>query len=121
LTWKGFDLKRYGATLDTAQAKKIKIWGDAYIQRPQTGFDVDEEGKEVEGKHNRYLRLLEAMMSRDITGRLQAARTYEEAYRVLRDFPSPAIGNFAAMQWLTDINYRLKSLTWWGVFADQTR
>jgi alpha-glutamyl/putrescinyl thymine pyrophosphorylase clade 1 len=105
LTWKGFNLKTYGATLDAAKARKIKIWGDAYIQRPQTGFDVDAEKKEVKGKHNRYLRLLEAMMSRGITGQLQAARTYEEAYHVLRDFPSPAIGNFAAMQWLTDINY----------------
>jgi hypothetical protein len=30
--------------------------------------------------------------------------TYEEAYRVLRAFP-PAIGDFTAMQLLTDINY----------------
>ena len=53
-TWKGFDLQRYGAVLDAAKDRKVKIWGDAYIIRPQTGFDVDAEGKEVEGKHNRY-------------------------------------------------------------------
>ena len=45
------------------------------------------------------------MMRSGITEQLQRARTYEEAYHVLWDFSSPAIGPFTAMQWLTDINY----------------
>jgi hypothetical protein len=105
LTWKTFNLKSYGAVLDKAQADKVKIFTSAYMQRPQTGFDVDEQRNEVKGKHNRYLRLLEAMMRSGIAAGLQTALSYEHAYRMLRNFPSPAIGPFAAMQWLTDINY----------------
>jgi hypothetical protein len=104
LTWKTFNLKTYGAVLDEAKARKVKIFTAAYMQQPQTGFDLDAEGKEVKGKHNRHLALLEAMM-RCGTEMLQRARTYWDAYLVFRNFPSPAIGPFAAMQLVTDINY----------------
>jgi hypothetical protein len=98
LTWKTFNLKTYGAVLDKAKARKVTIFTAAYMQRPQTGSNLV-------GKHNRYLALLEEMMRSGITERLQHARNYWEAYIVFRDFPSPAIGDFAAMQFVTDINY----------------
>jgi hypothetical protein len=98
LTWKTFDQAKYSAVLDAAKARKHVIFNAAYMQRPQTGSDLV-------GKHNRYLALVEDLMRSGVTGRLQSAGTYQEAYRVLRDFPSPALGDFTAMQWLTDINY----------------
>jgi hypothetical protein len=55
-------------------------------------------------KHYRYLDLLRRLMENRMATRLQSARTYQQAYGELRNFPSPAIGPFAAMQWLTDIN-----------------
>jgi alpha-glutamyl/putrescinyl thymine pyrophosphorylase clade 1 len=76
----------------------VKFWGAAYMQKPQTGSDLI-------GKHNNYLDLLERMMRSSITEGLLSASTYEQAFRVLRTFPSPAMGDFTAMQLLTDINY----------------
>jgi alpha-glutamyl/putrescinyl thymine pyrophosphorylase clade 1 len=96
-SWKSFDAVRYGEILGKAKDQGIKIWNPAYMQRPQTGSDLV-------GKHNNYLNLLERMVRSGITEKLQSADTYEQAYNVLRAF-SPAIGDFTAMQLVTDINY----------------
>jgi hypothetical protein len=98
LTWKTFDAATYGDILGKAKARGVKIWNAAYMQKPQTGSNLI-------GKHNNYLNLLERMMGSSITEGLLSAGTYEEAFRVLRTFPSPAMGDFTAMQFLTDINY----------------
>ena len=44
------------------------------------------------------------MMSTHLTDKLQAAKTYEEAFQVLQAYPMHG-QNFLAMQHLTDINY----------------
>ncbi len=103
LTWKGFALDTYGAVLDEAIARKKSVFTVAYMQRPQT---VPTGQREVDGgKHYRYLDLLRRLMKDQMPRRLQMARTYQDAYGMLRNFGSPAIGPFAAMQWLTDLNY----------------
>jgi hypothetical protein len=98
LTWENFDAAACGDLLGKAKDRGVKIWNAAYMQKPQTGT-------KLVGKHNNYLSLLERMMRSGIADKLQSAKTYEEAYRVFRDFPSPAIGDFTAMQLVTDINY----------------
>ena len=96
LTWKTFDALIYGDILGKAKAQGVKIWNAAYMQKPQYREDIA-------GKHNRYLALLEHLMSSAVTDKLLAAKTYEQAYLVLRTYP--LLGDFTAMQLLTDINY----------------
>jgi hypothetical protein len=98
LTWKSFNATNYGDILGKAKARGVKIWNAAYMQKPQTGSDLV-------GKHNNYLNLLERMMRSGITEKLRSASSYWQAYSALRTFPSPAMGDFTAMQLLTDINY----------------
>jgi hypothetical protein len=43
------------------------------------------------------------MMEEGVTQQLKAARSYEEAYRILRTYPIH--GEFIATQHLTDLNY----------------
>jgi hypothetical protein len=96
LTWEGFNARAYGAVLGEAKARGVKIWSAAYTQKPQYREDLV-------GKHNRYLALLEDMMRRGVTDELLSARTYEQACNALRT--PPIIGDFTAMQLVTDINY----------------
>jgi hypothetical protein len=70
--------------------------------RPQVGDEKIDAN--AESKHWAWLALLEKMMHQGLPQRLKAAKTYEEAYNVLR---RPAIGPFLSMQWLTDLNYSL--------------
>jgi hypothetical protein len=98
LTWKTFSLPTYGAVLDKAKARGVQFWGNAYMQKPQTGSDLV-------GKHNNYLDLVERMMRSGITEKLQSAPSYWAAWATIGRFPSPAIGPFTAMQLVTDINY----------------
>jgi len=100
-SWQKFDLQRNARILGDAWKKGVKIWNAAYTQRPQTG---DREIDRKYGlKHERYLALLEKMMREDITDQLKAAKTYKEAFIVLR---RPGLyGDFTAMQHLTDLNY----------------
>ncbi len=55
-------------------------------------------------KHERYLTLVNYMMSTNITGKLQAARTYADAFQVLRSYPLHG-KSFIPMQHVCDINY----------------
>jgi hypothetical protein len=101
-SWERFDLQRYARILDEAKSKGVKIWNAAYTQRPQTG-DREIDEKYAKSKHRAYLALLEKMMREDITDRLKAAKTYKEAFNVLR---RPGLyGDFTAMQHLTDLDY----------------
>jgi hypothetical protein len=97
-TWKGFDEKLYVAELDKAMASGIKIWGSAYMHN-----DLSNYAHVSPNKHPRYLRLLKEMMSTNVTGKLQAARTYADAFQVLYAYPLHK--GFIGMQHLTDINY----------------
>jgi alpha-glutamyl/putrescinyl thymine pyrophosphorylase clade 1 len=97
-TWKGFNEPAYVQVLDQAVAKGIKIFSAAYTHNDLPGY-VNVSPK----KHPRYLRLLKEMMSGGVTAKLQAAQSYEEAFRALNAFPLHS--DFIGMQHLTDLNY----------------
>jgi alpha-glutamyl/putrescinyl thymine pyrophosphorylase clade 1 len=96
-TWKDFNVEAYAIELGNAKATGVKIWNAAYVQNQNcfTHFPT---------KHERYLALVEHMMSTNVTGRLQAARTYADAFRVLQSYPLHG-KSFIPMQHLTDLNY----------------
>lgn len=96
-TWKGFNLPAYAAELGKAKANGVMIWNAAYVQNQNcfTHFPT---------KHERYLALIDHMMSTGVTGKLQAARSYVDAFNVLRSYPLHG-KSFIPMQHLTDINY----------------
>jgi alpha-glutamyl/putrescinyl thymine pyrophosphorylase clade 1 len=95
-SWPTFSPKRYTDILDQAKKKGVKIWNAAYMQKPQYREDLPT-------KHERYLALLKYMMDDRVEQKLMAAKSYREAYHVLRGYP--LFGDFLAMQILTDINY----------------
>jgi alpha-glutamyl/putrescinyl thymine pyrophosphorylase clade 1 len=95
-TWKGFNQQAYAAELGNAKANGIKIWNIAYVQNQKYATHLPT-------KHERYLALLDHMMGTNLTGKLQAAPTYFDAFKVLQSYPIH--GDFIAMQHLTDINY----------------
>jgi alpha-glutamyl/putrescinyl thymine pyrophosphorylase clade 1 len=94
--WKTFDAHAYKAELGRAKAAGVKIWNAAYMQKPQYRTDLRT-------KHERYLALVSDMMQGGITDKLLSAPSYEQACDALR--VSPVIGDFTAMQLLTDLNY----------------
>src|SRR5258708_28724051 len=96
-TWAGFNQQAYAAELGNAKTNGAKIWNGAYVQNQNifTQFPT---------KHERYLALLNHMMSTNVTGKLQAARTYFDAFKVLQSYPLHR-KSFIAMQHLTDLNY----------------
>jgi hypothetical protein len=96
-TWKGFDEKAYGVELGQAKVKGFNIWNMAYVQNQMVFTHLAT-------KHERYLALLDHMMSTNVTGKLQAAESYADAFRVLQSYPLHG-KSFIAMQHLTDINY----------------
>ena len=95
-TWKNFDASTYGDILGKAKDRGVKIWNAAYMQKPQYREDLPT-------KHERYLALVEHLMHSGVTQRLLSAKTYEQAYNVLRSYP--LFGDFLSMQLLTDLNY----------------
>lgn len=97
-TWKGFNEQSYAAELGNAWANGVDIWNNAYMQNDQKNFaHVSSE------KHPRYIRLLKIMMDDGVTAKLEAARTYRDAFQVLYAYPLHK--GFIGMQHLTDINY----------------
>jgi hypothetical protein len=98
-TWEKYNFDAYAKVLGDAwnKGKGVSIWNRAYVQN-QNVFT------KYEWKYERYLALLKAMMNDRVTDRLQGARTYEQAFRVLQKYPLHKEG-FISMQHLTDINY----------------
>lgn len=97
-TWKGFNEQAYGQVLGSAWSKGANIWNAAYMQN-----DLSNYAQVCPQKHPRYLRLLKDIMSTNVTGKLQAARTYRDAFQVLYAYPLHK--GFIGMQHLTDLNY----------------
>jgi len=95
-TWRGFNEQAYAAELGQAWGNGAKIWNPAYMQKPQYREDLP-------AKHERYLALLKYMMDDRVGQKLVAAKSYRQAYGILRGYP--LYGDFLAMQHLTDINY----------------
>jgi hypothetical protein len=96
-TWKGFDEKAYANELGQAKANGLKIWNMAYVQNQNYATHLPN-------KHERYLALVDHMMRTNVTGKLQAAGTYADAFRVLQSYPLHG-KSFIPMQHLTDLNY----------------
>jgi len=96
-TWKRFDEETYAGELGKAKANGLKIWNAAYVQNQNYAVHLPN-------KHERYLALLRHMMSTNVTGKLQAARSYADAFKVLQSYPLHG-KSFIPMQHLTDINY----------------
>ncbi len=91
----GFDT--YDGVLSRAMAKGRPIYSAAYIM-PSAGraFGYDR-------KHSNHLKLVERMMSDDVPWMVARAHTMQDAFTVLRSYPS--IGDFLAYQFVTDLNY----------------
>jgi hypothetical protein len=87
-----FDVTAYTAALNSARQKGIRIWNAAYVQNQNYATHLPT-------KHERYLKLVDDMMSTHLTDKLQAAMTYEEAFQVLQAYPLHG-QNFLAMQHL---------------------
>jgi 5-hmdU DNA kinase-like protein len=98
-TWAEFDEKAYAKVLGDAwkEGKGVRIWNPAYVQNQNYRTDLPT-------KHERYLALVKYMMDDQVADRLQGSQTYEQAYRVLRNYPLHG-QRFLPMQHLTDINY----------------
>jgi hypothetical protein len=89
-TWKDFDEPAYVRVLDEAKAKGIKLFSAAYTHNHlpiyADAFPKRSEERRSD-KHPRYILLLKVMMEADVTRKLQAARSYREAFGVLNEFP----------------------------------
>jgi hypothetical protein len=97
ITYRDYSFRRYDAVLSKALGAGERIYSPAYIMPP---------GKMAFGhvaKHQNHLRLLERMMSTSLPDRLVEARSMQEAFELIRSYPT--IGDFLAYQFVTDINY----------------
>jgi hypothetical protein len=72
-TWKQFDVMVYTQALSDAKKRGIKIWNPAYVQNQNYATHLPT-------KHERYLALAKHMVSTNVTAKLQAARTYADAF-----------------------------------------
>jgi thymidylate kinase len=88
---------RYSAALDSAFARGERLYSAAYIMPSGPRSD------RFERKHHFHMALLKRMLDENLPERLADARSMEEAFELLRSYPS--IGNFLAYQYVSDINY----------------
>jgi hypothetical protein len=90
-----FDLAKYDEVLNEAFAAGKRIYSAAYVVPPPA--------LGAPRKHTNHLRLLERMMHEGLRERLQSADSVADAFEVLKGYP--AMGDFLAFQFLTDVNY----------------
>lgn len=95
LTWADFDHAAYDIVLGRALASGQRLYSAAYVIPPPK-FGAPR-------KHTNHLRLLDHMMSSDVSCQLQDAATMKQAFESLRAFPG--MGDFLAFQFLIDLNY----------------
>jgi hypothetical protein len=95
LAWSTFDLERYDAVLSDSFGSGRRLYSAAYVIPPPAFGAVR--------KHTNHLRLLQFMMTDGVTKRLADADDMEDAFVILRSYPS--MGNFLAFQMLIDLNY----------------
>lgn len=95
LRWRDFNLGRLDAVLSDAFSDGRRLYSAAYvIPPPRLGA-----GR----KHTNHLRLLRSMMEDDLAAQLQRAHSMEQAFNLLRSYPT--MGDFLAFQMLIDLNY----------------
>jgi hypothetical protein len=91
-----FNRDAFGATLERAIAGGETIYTNAFILCASDVFGHQR-------KHRNYLALVEAMFKDGLPRKVAQARSLEEVYRHLIDYPM--IGPFMAYQLAIDINY----------------
>jgi hypothetical protein len=94
ISWSEYSFERYDRALCQALERNLRIYSAAYIM--PTGGKADR-------KHRHHLRLLEDMMKDNVAQKMQACREMQDAFELLRSYPS--IGDFLAYQFVTDLNY----------------
>ncbi len=96
LTFSDYSFRRYDRVLSAAMARGDSIYSGAYIMPPGRFFGHDR-------KHRNHLTLLGRMMADGLPARLAESPSMESAFTQVRRYPS--IGNFLALQYVTDVNY----------------
>jgi hypothetical protein len=86
----------YGETLDQALSRGEAIYTNAFILCANNTYGYSR-------KHRNHLALVDAMLRCDLSRKIAGARSLEEVYRLLIDYP--LIGPFMAYQLAIDINY----------------
>ncbi len=95
VSWQATDFNRISSVLDEASRRGARIYSAAYIM-PSPAFGFPR-------KHDNHLALLRAMMEDGLPAHLAAARTFEEIYRHVLNYPG--LGPFLAFQYAIDLNY----------------
>lgn len=92
-----FNFRQYDKILTTAMYEGNPVYSAAYIM-PSGG-----KNSEFTRKHQMHLRMIEKMIRDDLPLRLTDCRNMEEAFTLVRNYPT--IGDFLAYQYITDLNY----------------
>jgi hypothetical protein len=90
-------VRTYDQILTRAMASGKRIYSPAYIM--PSGGKLNRTGR----KHRMHLDLLARMMSDRLPQKLMEAGSMQEAFSLLRQYPT--IGDFLAYQYVTDLNY----------------
>ncbi len=96
VTYSDFSFKAYDKILTKAMRQGESIYSAAYIMPSGGTLGHDR-------KHRNHLTLIERMMSAELPNRLVEARSMQQAFELVRAYPS--IGDFLAYQYVTDFNY----------------
>ena len=94
ISWGAYSFERYDVVLSRALELGQRVYSAAYIM---------PSGGKADRKHRHHLQLLERMLNEAVPSRLQACKTMQEGFELLRSYPS--IGDFLAYQFVTDLNY----------------
>lgn len=96
ITYSDFSFRAYDKVLTKAMKQGESIYSAAYIMPSGGTLGHDR-------KHRNHLTLIERMMSAELPSRLADARSMQQAFELVRAYPS--IGDFLAYQYVTDFNY----------------
>ena len=96
ITYGDYSFKRYDHVLSRAMNRGESIYSAAYIMPSAVSMGNKR-------KNQNHLTLVERMMADELPSRMTEAGSMQEAFRLIRDYPS--IGDFLAYQYVTDINY----------------
>ncbi|MGE5342036.1 MAG: nucleotide kinase domain-containing protein [Candidatus Omnitrophota bacterium] len=96
ITFSGYGFETYDRILSRLIEEGTPIYSAAYMM-PSAGVFGYEK------KHRNHLALIERMMADRVPGRLVKAKTMQEAFELIRSYPT--LGDFLAYQYLIDINY----------------
>jgi hypothetical protein len=95
ICWEGYEFERYAKALDCIRVNGSSIYSNAYIM-PSPHF-----GELT--KHRNHLLLLEHMMRESVPRKVAGAKSLEQVFRILLEYPS--LGRFLAFQFTIDLNY----------------